>query len=283
VVTQTEMQKQTQAAFRILKDIAAELSKREITFPTFANATLRVRQALDDPNMDTERLARVVTGEPLLSAKLVQMANSAALNPGGQRVSDVRTAVTRVGFETVRTVATAIAMTQLRAAEALHAQAQRAEAAWNHGVHVAALSFVIAKKMTKLKPDEALFAGLVHDIGYFYLLSISGRYPELDADPVAFDGVLREWHPPVGQAVLHSFSLSDDALQAVAEHENGGYTLPPRTICDVVTLANLVSARSNPIHQGPDAAPPAVPREPELYKLLAGANEEIRSLVTALH
>lgn len=281
--TRVDTQSQTQAAFRILKDIAAELSQREITFPTFTNATLKVRQALDETNIDTERLARVVSAEPLLSAKLVHIANSAALNPSGQRVGDVKTAVTRVGFQTVRTVATAIAMTQLRAAQELREQAQRAEAAWNHSVRVAALSFVIAAKTTRQKPDEALFAGLVHDIGYFYLLSISKRYPELEGDPDAFDAVLCDWHAPVGQSVLHSFSLSDAALQAVAEHENGCYASPPRTICDVVTLANLFSARSNPIYQGAHVSPVPAPREPELFKLLADANDEIRSLVAALH
>jgi len=284
VLTKTNNQNQAQqAAFRILKDIAADLSKGEITFPTFANATVKVRKALDDPNMDAERLARVVSSEPLLSTKLVHIANSAAVNPGGKQVSDVKTAVTRVGFETVRTVAAAVAMTQLRAADELRRHAQRAAAAWHHSVHVAAMSFVIAQKMTRQQPEEALFAGLIHDIGYFYLLSKSGQYPELEADPGALDDVLRDWHPPIGQAVLHAFKLSDATLTAVAEHENGHFNSPPRTISDIVTLANMVTAQTNPIYLHGGATPPDKPDEPELLKVLAEANGEIRSLVAALH
>ena len=282
--TQTNNQNQTQqAAFRVLKDIAADLSKGEITFPTFANATVKVRNALEDPNMDAERLARVVSSEPLLSTKLVHIANSAAVNPGGKQVSDVKTAVTRVGFETVRTVAAAVAMTQLRAADDLRRHAQRAAAAWHHSVHVAAMSFVIAKKMTRQQPEEALFAGLIHDIGYFYLLSKSGNYPELEAVPAALDDVLRDWHPPIGQAVLHAFKLSDATLTAVAEHENGYFQSPPRTICDIVTLANMFTAQTNPIYLHTGATIPEKPNEPELIKVLAEANGEIRSLVAALH
>ena len=90
-------------AFRFLQDIAGDLSKREITFPTFANATLKVRRALDDPGVDAERISRVIMAEPLLAAKVVRIANSAAVNPGGKPVNDVKTAVTRVGLIAVRT------------------------------------------------------------------------------------------------------------------------------------------------------------------------------------
>lgn len=271
-------------AFRILQDIAADLSKGEITFPTFANATLKVRRALDDPNIDAERLARVISSEPLLSTKLVHIANSAAVNPGGKPVSDVKTAVTRVGFETVRTVAAAVAMTQLRAADDLRRHAQRAAAAYHHSVHVAAIAYVIAQKLTRQRPEEALFAGLIHDIGYFYLLSKSGQYPELETEPHAFDEVLRDWHAPIGQAVLHSFDLSEATLQAVVEHENGHYHKPPRSISDVVTIANMVSGKTNPIYLGAEAAPPNAPEGvPELAGVLEEATGEIRSLVSALN
>jgi len=271
-----------QVAFRFLQDIAADLSKREVTFPTFANATLKVRKALEDPAIASERIAHVIASEPLLAAKLVQIANSAAVNPGGKPVSDVRSAITRVGFDTVRSVAVAVAVDQLRAADEMRKYASRAEIAWSHSLQVAALAFVIAQKMTRLNPEEALFAGLVHDIGYFYLLSQAARYPELEADPAALDAVLADWHAAIGQTLLHSFGLSEATLAAVAEHENGHYQMPARTISDVVTLANLVAAQTNPIHLRAGATPPGKLNEPELFKTLAEASGEIRSLVTAL-
>jgi HD-like signal output (HDOD) protein len=279
---ETQGRQDQRAAFRILKDIAADLSKGEATFPTFADATLKIRTAIDDPMTDAERLGRVIASEPLLSAKLVHMANSVALNPGGKPVSDVKTAVTRVGFETVRTVATAVAMTQLRTAVDLRKHARRAEAAWQHSVDVAALSFIIARRTTRLDPDEALFAGLIHDIGYFYLLSKTGGYPELEADPSALEEVLRDWHAPIGQSVLHAFGLSEATLAAVVGHEDGNYHWPPRTIGDVVTLANLVAAQTNPIFVTTGATPPPNPDEPELFTVLADASAELRSLVAAL-
>jgi len=271
-----------QVAFRFLQDIASDLSKRDVTFPTFANATLKVRRALEDPAINAEGVARVVASEPLLAAKLVQIANSAAVNPGGRPVADVRTAITRVGFATVRSVAVAVAMDQLRGADEMRKYAKRAEIAWSHSLQVAALSYVIAKKITRINPDEALFAGLVHDIGHFYLLARATSYPELDADPAALDDVIADWHAPIGQTVLHSLGLADATLAAVAEHEDGRYQMPARTIGDVVTLANLAGAQTNPIHLRAGATPPPELDEPELLETLADASAEIHSLVTAL-
>jgi HD-like signal output (HDOD) protein len=197
-------------------------------------------------------------------------------------VNDVKTAVTRVGFEAVRSVAVAVAMEQLRAADDLAKYARRAESAWRHSVEVAAHAYVIAQKVTRLNPEEALFAGLIEDIGYFYLLSQAVRYPELDAEPEALDAVLADWHAPIGQAVLHSFRLSDATLAAVAEHENGSYTSPPRTIADVVVMANLATANGNPIYNRAGAPQPPTLDEPAILQMLTDAHTEVRSLVAAL-
>src|SRR5437588_8804763 len=101
--------------FRFLQDIAKDLAKGDVNFPTFSAATVEVRATLDDPNVNAERLARVISREPLLSAKLVRLANSTALNPSGRPIADVRTAVIRVGHSNVRSVAVAVAYDQLKA------------------------------------------------------------------------------------------------------------------------------------------------------------------------
>lgn len=282
-LSQPETPSAAQAAFRILKDIASDLSRREVTFPTFANATVKIRNALADPNMDAERLARIISSEPLLATKLVHIANSAALNPTGHRIGDVKTAVTRVGFEMVRTVAAGIAMTQLLAADDLRKHADRAAAAWKHSVDVAVIAFVLAKKMTRQAPEEALFAGIIHDIGYFYLLSRTSHYPELEAHPEALDEVLRDWHAPIGQSVLHAYNLSEATLTAVVEHEDTNYSSPPRTISDVIRLANIVTAHTNPIYLQGKLAMPGQPEEPNLFKVLGESESEIRSLAATFH
>jgi HD-like signal output (HDOD) protein len=250
-----------QRAYRFLQALASDLSHKQISFPTFTGATIRVRTALADPAIDAERLAHVISAEPLLPARLIQIANSVAMNPGGKPISDVRNAVLRVGHDVVRSTAVALAMEQLRAA----------------------ISYVMARKESRLNPDEALFAGLVHDIGRFYLLSRASGYPELVQHPHELDALIHEWHASIGQAVLHEFHVSDATLRAVSDHEDHHPSVPPRQLVDVVTLANRLALQSNPprypAHVERDV--PGVDN-PAWMQSLAESADDIRALLGAL-
>lgn len=272
-----------QRAFRFLQEIAHELSATGVTFPTFIDATVKVRFALNDPKTNAERLARVISAEPVLAAKLVRMANSAALNPNGKAVTKVRSAVMRVGFTAVRCIAAAVALKQVRASKELAPFADEAEHRWLHSLEVAAIAHVLARDLSALDPDEALFAGLVHDIGCFYLLSRASRHPELVEDREELYAIVREWHPAIGQAILQQLHLSDAVVAAVADHELGRYELPPHTLTDIVTLANIAAhARSARRQADGSAAAPIPTVDPRIDERLAAAEEEIDAIIKVL-
>lgn len=268
-------------AFRFLKDIAADLARGEIAFPTFAQATLKIRRTLDIPGVDAERMAQAISTEPLLAVRLVRMANSAAMGGGGKPIGDVKSAIVRLGHQNVRTLAISVAMEQLRNAPANPTYAAIAERAWCHSVNVAAMAFVLAKRLPRVNPDEALFAGLVHDIGHFYLLAQAPKYPEIEDHQDELEGLLAEWHPSIGQAVLHDFQLSEAVLEAVAEHEYGQFHLPPRTLRDVVVLANVAMADTNPV-AGLRTVPPGALADPGVESLLTDARVEIQAVIAGL-
>ena len=279
----TDASDSAQRAYQFLQALAADLSSKQISFPTFTGATIRVRTALADPAIDAERLARAISAEPLLPARLIHIANSVAMNPGGKAVTDVRSAVMRVGHDVVRSTAVALAMEQLKAAKDVQVFHEQSEWIWRHSLEVAAVAYVITKKHSRLNPDEALFAGLVHDIGRFYLLSRAAAYPDLVSHPGELDALIQEWHPSIGQAVLHEFELSEATLKAVSEHEDHPAAFPPRQVVDVITLANRVALHANPPRY-PEHVQREVPvvDQPAVVHSLHESAEEIRTLVTAL-
>lgn len=231
--------------FKILEDIARDLSGDEITFPTFLDITFQVRTALKDPNLNVEQLAKLVGAEPLMSAKIIRMANSVALNPSGREIADVKSAIVRVGMEAVRTVSFAVAMEQLLKSKQMQVFEGISHKLWVHTSHVAALCRVLAKKLAKINGDEAMFAGLVHDLGVFYLLSRAANFPEIVADKAELHGLLVGWHDNIGHALLSALGQPESILTAVQEHETDREVKEIKTLSDVLYVANKIANRTS--------------------------------------
>jgi HD-like signal output (HDOD) protein len=231
--------------FKILEDIARDLSSDEITFPTFLDITFQVRTALKDPNLSIEQLAKLVGAEPLMSTKIIRMSNSVALNPSGREIADVKSAIVRVGMEAVRTVSFAVAMEQLLKSKQMHAFESLSKKLWEHTSHVAALCRVLAKKLAKINGDEAMFAGLVHDLGVFYLMSRAANFPDLVADKAELHALLVGWHDNIGHALLSALGSPESVLVAVQEHETDREIREVKTLSDVLYVANKIANRSS--------------------------------------
>ncbi|MGH8148536.1 MAG: HDOD domain-containing protein, partial [Steroidobacteraceae bacterium] len=147
------------AAFEFVQSLAAELSRGKVDLPSFPDIVPRVRQVLADDSVTPSKIVRVVSSEPALAARLLQIANSAALNFSGKAVNDLRTAVARLGFNMVRSAAIAFAMSQLKQAHALDGLERPLDDLWRRSATVAAMSHVVARRLTRVNPDTALLAG----------------------------------------------------------------------------------------------------------------------------
>ena len=132
----------------------------------------------------------MVSAEPSLVVRLLQLANSAALNPSGRRLTELRAAITRIGFNMARSATIAFAMSQLRRADASRARKPFNEL-WRTSTQVAAVSFVVAKRLTKVNAELALLAGMLHTVGKLYLLTRAARFPELLNDATVYPALVQ--------------------------------------------------------------------------------------------
>lgn len=274
--------------FQILEDIARDLSGNEVSFPTFLDITFQVRTALKNPNLTVDQLAKLVGAEPLMSAKIIRMANSVALNPSGREIADVKTAIVRVGMEAVRTVSFAVAMEQLLKSKQMQVFEGLSRSLWEHSAHVAALCRVMARKIAKINGDEAMFAGLVHDIGVFYLMSRAANFPELANDKAEMHALLAGWHDNIGHALLSALGQPESILNAVLEHENDREIEEVKSLTDVLYLANKIANRTSrwrdPEFDGEvdTSVVEQVFDAETLQELIEESDEEVQSLKTAL-
>jgi HD-like signal output (HDOD) protein len=207
-------------AFNFVQALAAELSGGKVELPGFPHIVMRVQRVLNDEKTDAAKIVRVLGSEPVLATQLIRMANSAALNPAGSPVTDLRAAVTRVGVDTVRTATIAFAMRQLREAPTLRGLEMQLGVLWRRSVQVASLCFVVARRLTSVNPDTALFAGLLQGIGRLYILTRASRHRSLFCDAAAYQAIEHDWHLSIAAALLENWGIADEIVQAVHESEN---------------------------------------------------------------
>jgi len=270
-----------------LKSIAAQAGRGELAFPTHVNATLKLQQALADPDCHVEEAARLVQGEPLLAARTVAIANSAAYNRAGNDVTNVRAAVQRVGFRTLGALAASVIVRQLASGVSDPLLRAKADQLWQHSANVAALALVIARRVSFVDPDTAMFAGIVHEVGGFYLLSRAGEFPGL------LEGGADEWievgQVDIGRGVLRKLGVPGPVMDAIEALWNGMRALPPETLGDTLMLAKDLAPIPSPLLERPGFSPTQASAtidfavgDGTLVLILQESAEEVRSLVNAL-
>ncbi len=231
---------------KFIATLMDDIAKGRLDLPTLPEVALKVRKMADDPEVSADKLAKIISTDAALSARLVQVANSVFFR-GLHQVENVRTATVRLGSVCVRNVISSLVMGQIYQAKEVQAIKKELHALWVHGARVAAISQVMARRFTKLNPDEAMLAGLIHDIGTLPILKRALDFPDILSDRDALQNVISKMHCDIGKMILEDWSFPEAIVQAVAEHENLeriGDEQPD--YADVVLLANLHSYMGQP-------------------------------------
>jgi HD-like signal output (HDOD) protein len=266
---------------RTLDKIVAEVSQGEVSFPTHADVAFRVRLALDDPDLHIAKAAQVIQAEPLLAARVVALANSAAFSRNGMPVADVRAGVARLGIQFVRALATALVMRQMAGSLKSPVYESLSVRLWEHTAHVAALAHALAGHYGTASADTALFAGMVHEVGGFYLISRSDIHPDLFADGSL---LTREAEASIGRAVLAALAVPVEVVAAIEVLWREGPTVfPPRELGDLLCLANRLTPILSPL-QRPEPVELLLPDEANgvLAALLEESSEAMGAMTLAL-
>lgn len=228
--------------FVLVQMLAQDLSKGGLELPSFPDIVIRIRRALADENVTTDQIVQILGADPVLAARVLTMSNSAALRPATDPITDLRMAVNRIGRNMIRNTTMSHGIAESKSACKLKEAKVCLEKLWDECAHVAALCFVLAKKRTRLNPDEALLIGLMHGIGKLYILSRAESHPELFANESDLYHIMADWHAQIGSSIIENWGFESHVAYAVAnyadlerQHDEGAdYT-------DILTLAYLFS------------------------------------------
>lgn len=221
-------------------NIISELENGSLVLPTLPEVALKVRDVVDDPNVTASGLAEIIITDAALSARLLKVANS-ALYRGRVAVDSVQMAVSRLGLKMVRNLVTSLVMEQMFQATSNRLE-KRLHDLWTQSTEVAAISQVLAAKQTGIKTDEAMLAGLIHNIGVLPILLKAEEYPALLQDTEALDKIIERLNPRIGEAILKSWKFTDELVAVPAEYGNlNRNSANGPDLVDVVQVAVLQS------------------------------------------
>lgn len=135
------------------------------TIPSVAGLALSVAE---DPDATASDLLRVIMSDPPIAAKVLRVANSVYFQRGGGEVTDLQTAIVRLGFANVRNLLMGVSVIRSFNAFFVGAPYTR-EDFWTHSISVGILAARLAGGRESLCSSTSFVAGLMHDLGKLLL------------------------------------------------------------------------------------------------------------------
>ncbi len=215
------------------------IAKDKLVLPTMPEMALRVREVADNPNAGIKELGDVISTDAALTARIIKVANSAFFR-GSKNIESLNMALMRLGVTTTSTLATGLAMEQMFQATSDMID-KRLRNVWNSSGEIAGICTLLCKHYTKLRPDQATLAGLIHKIGILPILSYVEEHPALLKDSITLESVIATAHPGIGVEILNSWEFPRELRNVPKAHLDFYRQTSEVDYADLVTVAVLQS------------------------------------------
>lgn len=124
--------------------------------PTLPGVLEEVTKLVQDPDASTEQIAKAISTDQVLSAKVLKMVNSPIYGFPG-RISSIQHALVLLGFNVIRGIIISTSVFDMMSAAMT--------GLWEHSLGVCTASGIIAGQAGFEDPEEFTVAGLLHDLG----------------------------------------------------------------------------------------------------------------------
>ena len=192
---------------QLLQRILQQVSTEQLKLPSLPDIALQVKACCDDDQADSASVAEVISQDPAITARLMQLANSAFYQTR-QQVDSLSTAITRLGLRMVRDLAVTLAMRQLYQAPNDILQ-ERLQELWLAGVKTAALARTLSRPQGGLDAEQAMIAGLLHNIGALPVLLQAAADEQIIEDPALLAQVIHCCQGKVGAYMFRHWQFPE--------------------------------------------------------------------------
>jgi HD-like signal output (HDOD) protein len=215
----------------------------ELKIPSFPDVALKMRKAFQE-DAEVVDIAKIVNMDPAVSARLIRVVNSPVymrINP----ISNCLNAINRLGLSTTRNLVIAFSMKNLIKSEN-KAIEKLIQDNWLQSITVSSICYTLAQLTKKVDPDEALLAGLLHNIGVLPILTFADSLPADTYQFADIDLCINEIYGQLGSIILEKWGFPDKLKQIPLQSANWFESTPGDiNLADIVILAkyhNLVES-----------------------------------------
>lgn len=205
--------------------------------PQLPDVALKLRKAFQQ-DIGIAEAAKIISRDPLIAAKLIQVVNSPIYHPLTP-ITQCRDAVNRLGLTTTRNLVTAFSIKNMIRIKQ-PAIKKRLQETWMQSVRISCISHTLARVTGKVDPEEALLAGLLHNIGVLPILMFADSLSEHEYQPGDIDICINEMQNPVGALVLKNWEFPENLKNIPLQTGNWFENYSPKLdLNDVVLLAKF--------------------------------------------
>ncbi|WP_397378520.1 HDOD domain-containing protein [Pseudomonas sp.] len=226
-------------AEKVQKELIQAIDNDELVLPTLPEVALKVREAAEDPDISIPQLSKVIGNDAALTARIIKVVNSPLLRTN-KEITDLQMAVSRLGINYTCNLATGLAMEQMLQATSDVVDRKMREV-WNKSTEIAGICHVLCKHYTRLLPDQATLAGLVHQIGVLPILTYAEEHSELLADSISLNHVIEQIHPIIGDKILRTWEFPELISMVPGQYLDFTRDSAKVDYVDIVQVATLQS------------------------------------------
>ena len=248
--------------------------------PPISHVAAQAIKIVEDPNSNSEDLAKIISMDPALAARVLKIANSAMFSRQ-REITTISQAIMIIGFKALKGIAIAATLRQMTSDSG-----KLQKMVWSNSICSALAASTIAKKLKKPYYDEVFVLGLLHNLGQIVLLAqketvkkyndVLTRIKDYTEDYVtAEQNILGFNHALIGALVAKKWNFSDDTCQIILHYkdpfEEGSVESPLEEKTLVVQLAELYA------HAAGSGSPDGYPeQDAEIRRLaiMAGFSKE---------
>lgn len=196
----------------LIQEIVEKVRQGNIALPEVPDVVHKLRALLADMTVDSEQVLKVLERDPSIAARIISTANTVTYGGRG-RITDLKSAITRLGNRTIASIAQTAAFRGLFAFRS-PAFKQVFKSMWQGHLVSACITREVGRQVQlKGDADELYLLGLLHNAGEPFLLRVFAEIFMRQSNQVLSMeevlGVIRDWHTIFGASLMQKWNMGE--------------------------------------------------------------------------